>query len=371
MAIEPEKNQRVTQKDVARAAGVSHVTVSMALRGSHEISPATRKNVQAIAARLGYSPDPMLKALSSYRSSLRPAAYRSNLALLINHPVPQEFYQGSETGLYFKGARQRAEELGYRLEPIHLAEMGGARASVQRILAARGISALLVAPLHRHDDHIDLDWNLYSAVRFGYSMRDTPLHTVTNCQYRSSYSAVENLVRLGYQRIGFISQKSFNLRSAGNFLGGFLAASAMLEVMAAPVLGIDLSSKSPDCAASYKEDVLRWLKQHKPDAVLIPSGYLHSCLQQWGVRVPDDVALASLAVGEDERVVSGMNQNSRNVGRAAVDVLVSLLEKRETGIPQTPMHVLIDGVWMDGRTTHAPKKKRKRGGRNGAAELRK
>jgi LacI family repressor for deo operon, udp, cdd, tsx, nupC, and nupG len=53
--------------DVARATGVSTATVSRALRGLPNVSPATRDLVQAAASRLGYVPSPSASGLSGGR----------------------------------------------------------------------------------------------------------------------------------------------------------------------------------------------------------------------------------------------------------------------------------------------------------------
>ena len=47
---------RVTLRDVAKRCKLSRYAVSLALRGSGEISPATRERVQRVAAKLGYDP---------------------------------------------------------------------------------------------------------------------------------------------------------------------------------------------------------------------------------------------------------------------------------------------------------------------------
>jgi LacI family transcriptional regulator len=60
---EPTK-RRVTVKDVARVAGVSHGTVSKALNGrSSEVSEETRIRIAAIAAGLGYRPNAIARSL--------------------------------------------------------------------------------------------------------------------------------------------------------------------------------------------------------------------------------------------------------------------------------------------------------------------
>ena len=60
MPVEPQNRARVSLRDVARSVGVSHVTVSLALRGDPRVSAARRKEVEIAAKRLGYRPDPML-----------------------------------------------------------------------------------------------------------------------------------------------------------------------------------------------------------------------------------------------------------------------------------------------------------------------
>jgi LacI family transcriptional regulator len=59
---------RVTVKDVARVAGVSHSTVSKALNASPEISEETRNRIAGIAADLGYRPNAIARGLKNRRT---------------------------------------------------------------------------------------------------------------------------------------------------------------------------------------------------------------------------------------------------------------------------------------------------------------
>ena len=60
---------RVTLADVARAAGVSPITVSRALRGERAVDVELVARVQAAVSKLGYVPDPAARALASRHSS--------------------------------------------------------------------------------------------------------------------------------------------------------------------------------------------------------------------------------------------------------------------------------------------------------------
>ena len=65
----PRATGRITLADVARAAAVSPITVSRALRGERAVDPALVQRVQAAAAKLGYVPNPAARALASGQST--------------------------------------------------------------------------------------------------------------------------------------------------------------------------------------------------------------------------------------------------------------------------------------------------------------
>jgi LacI family transcriptional regulator len=65
--------QHITQRDLAKMAGVSHTTVSLALRQHPSISDETRARILKLAHKLSYRPDPMLAALNAYRVKRAPA----------------------------------------------------------------------------------------------------------------------------------------------------------------------------------------------------------------------------------------------------------------------------------------------------------
>lgn len=91
----------VTIKDVARAAGVSSMTVSRVLNDRPDVSPTTRKRVQEIIAELGYAPSSIARSLSQGRSSTL-GVVSSGL----------EFYGPSRT---LVGIEKQANDLGFSL----------------------------------------------------------------------------------------------------------------------------------------------------------------------------------------------------------------------------------------------------------------
>ena len=57
--------------DIARLAGVSQMTVSLALRDHPTLPPATRRRIKEIAEEIGYRPDPNIGRMLSYIRSRR------------------------------------------------------------------------------------------------------------------------------------------------------------------------------------------------------------------------------------------------------------------------------------------------------------
>ena len=80
-----------TIKDIAKEAGVSHSTVSRALRGSSLISEETTKLIQATASELGYLPSVAARSLKTNRSQAL-GVIVSN----IDDPYFSEILQGIE-----------------------------------------------------------------------------------------------------------------------------------------------------------------------------------------------------------------------------------------------------------------------------------
>jgi DNA-binding LacI/PurR family transcriptional regulator len=58
----------VTIKDVARASGVSSMTVSRVINESQKVRPETRRWVEKAIAELGYVPSRLARGLSSQRT---------------------------------------------------------------------------------------------------------------------------------------------------------------------------------------------------------------------------------------------------------------------------------------------------------------
>lgn len=93
-----------------------------------------------------------------------------------------------------------------------------------------------------------------------------------------------------------------------------------------------------------------WLKKTKPDAIFCDFTPLPQMLLEAGYRLPDDIGLASTTVLEPgkERIDAGLDQNSEEIGRVAVLVLLSQINDNAHGLPAITREIHVRGRWVDG-----------------------
>lgn len=331
---------RVTLRDLARRLGVSHTTVSRALRNDPEISKAMRERVHSTARQTGYKPDPMLSALAHYRRSRNTIPVAAELAWINHWPNPGKLRSFKEFNLYWKGAFEEADRCGFRLEEFVLKDTSLDR--LGKILHARNIRGVLLPP--RGDmapDYRQFDWEDFCIVRFGHSMQFPHAHLVSSDQLTDGLIAFENMWKLGYRRIGLVTSSKMHTRFSAGFLYSQLKWSPDLQI---PTLVFTQERSDED-----RQLLSAWLKKHKPDAILTDVGELRGLLQSINYNVPKKIGLAALSV-LDGNADAGIYQNSEEIGRVAVQLLISLINHNQVGIPKICREVLVEGRWVNGST---------------------
>lgn len=337
----PSSFTRVTMATVAAAAGVSLMTVSRALREDLHLPAKTRRRIQAIAEKLGYMPDPAVSQLMARLRASRTKAPEA-LAWINPRPLLPDWRDAFSMRDFFQGAAGRAAQLGYKLEIVSDDEGRANARRLTRILLARGIVGVLVAPLPGVPDTVSLDWSRFAAATYGYTVSEPLLHRACNHHLRIIRRALTEVVRRGYRRPGLMVSQTDNARVDEGWTAGFLAFQLHLPpAQRVPVLLYEKSRTAGTAA---------WLKKHRPDVILAHSMEDLETIGASGRRVPDEIGFVLLDLHRQNGPCAGMRQRHAVVGATAVDLVTAQIHRGERGTPTAPKLVLVEGDWVDGPT---------------------
>lgn len=333
---------RLSLRDLGKILGVSHVTVSLALRNNPRVSKELRDKIQQTAVELGYTPDPMLAALAQYRKGKSTAAITAAIAWINAWNPAEQLRSYKEFDAYWVGASQAAAKFGYRLEEFRLGD-GLTPERLHQILTARGINGILLPPQKPHPHWGDFPWQNYSVVRFGRSLKQPEAHVVSSDQVANTMLAFQKIRERGYQRIGFVTHEADIYRSGHLFEAGFLMAQRSVPVkQRLPVCAIGGGPRT-----GRLETVLAWHGKHKPDAIFTDVSDITEILKRAGIRVPEDLGLA-VTTTLDSAADSGIDQHPEEIGRVGFLMLNSLINDGARGIPGILRQNLVEGRWVDG-----------------------
>ncbi len=330
-------------RKIARVARVSATTVSLALRNHPRVSLKVRRKIHALAEAMGYRPNALVSALMSQVRTNRRVVAQEVVAFLTGGPTPDWWMQWGNIEQNFLGARARAEQLGFRLEPLWLGPLGRDAPATAKVLHARAIRGAVLGPLPVPHAPIELDWPRCAVTTLGYSFEQAPLHRAAHNHVSSTVLLYAELRKLGYARIGLALARSELLRVKNYWLAGLLTGRELHGgERVRPLVFADDAGPKP---------FLAWLDAQRPDIVVGVARDTFFWLQDAGWRVPHDIAYAHLSLADMRpHAIAGIEQKPFEIGAAAFDLLVSQLYHNEYGSPATPHCTLIEGRWVPGPT---------------------
>lgn len=331
------------QRDIARAMGISQVAVSLALRDDRSISAELRKRVRATARQMGYRPNPYVSTLMSHIRAGRKPKEQGIIALLIDVYREKDWHTHESYRVYYQGVLRRSAELGFQLERFFLTEPGMTAAQIDRILYARGIHGLILAPPYLGNRKLAMQWDRYACVGTGYAWSQQQFDRVAHDHDQNVVLAFEKLSSLGYARIGMSIPTFFARGRGARWLDGFLTCQHRLPK----------DRRIPLFVGSAEEKSLprfqSWHSRWKPDALLTLYGHESEWLDEMGLRIPRDIGLACV-IRPPGRSFAGINDQYDHIGAATVELVASKIAFNQYGIPAHPKLILIEGYWAAGKS---------------------
>ncbi len=326
----------VTLRDVARKAGVSPMSVSRALRGHAGVAEHTRKHILQCVEDLDYRAHPFVSALMRHVRGGRRLEYLSTIAHLVQSKAAlaaSPFYR-----TYDAAARQRAEELGYRLEVFGLDDLRMSIRRFERVLIARGIRGMLLGSLQPDAPlYSQLDWSKFAAITLGYARVRPALPRSVTDHFIGMQIALQQLRLRGYKRIGFYTDAVVDEWTNHRWSGAFLWEHRACKDSTAPHI-----AKNPG-EASFKT----WLRTYRPDAIV------SNCMRVWdwirAMRERTDIpGFVHLDYLPSMSGIAGIDQRPGAIAAAAVDAVTTQLERQELGPSEMPRSTMLEPVWKDG-----------------------
>ncbi|KAF0093467.1 MAG: Transcriptional regulator lacI family protein [Puniceicoccaceae bacterium 5H] len=329
-------------KDVAQRAGVHQTTVSLALRGHPSIPECTRERIRNIADQMGYRPDPSLRALHVYRRQIKGSTSEQTLAYITNLRNDQNLRDSHVHAQLAKSARERAEELGYKLETFWYGRDYQTSQSLDRVLKARGIRGVILGAFVVLRTDLDLDWNAYCGVKIDLLPIELCLDAILSNQMFAVRMAMRHLRESGLRRMGLAVAQHDELHNRNLFTAGYMIGQRHLDPDdRIPPLVFDTHEPG-----RIYEQIHDWAQRYRPDAIMSNWNSLDRIAWQYGRERGQPCRFVPLDANERTRRYGGIDQNHVEVARRAVDLVESQMSTFRHGIPKSPGMTLVDPIWI-------------------------
>ncbi len=312
----------VSIKDIARAAGVSHATVSRALRDDPRISEHTRLRIQRIAAAMGYSPSAIARGLATGRTDTI-----GMVVTTISDPFVAPIVQGAE---------KRAMEAGYSLILSQSGADPDREIAAVRLLRERRVDGVIVTASRVGELYTPLLSELKVPIVLINNQKGGEfLHSIYVDDLAGAKMAVEYLIELGHERIAYVACPERAL-SNDRRLSGYEAALRSHGIEPPEDFIVQIPGR--DDLERGREAIEKLLSmEERPTAVfcyndLTAIGALQA-LHLRGVGVPEEVSL----VGFDDIPMASMvcpslttvAQPKEEMGVKAMEILLALIGGEE------------------------------------------
>ncbi len=328
------QRERIGIQDVARAAGVSATTVSHALNRRGKVSAETRARVEAVADRLGYRPSRAARSLRTARTEtlgLVLPGFETGVAADLPTVALDHYMQLT------RSAALTAFDRGYRL-------LMAPQLASPREAAELGVDGAIVCDPVAGDRQLDF-----------FTEAGIPVVTYEQPPGRPDF------------RWHVHSDNEANIRVLLDHLAGAggEAIAMILPDLPSPTIDecqraylgwcerhrqeprLELVAGQPEAPVARQRAESLLASNDPPDAILdvVPPSSLQAC-RRLGLRVPEDVLIAAFIDTPDTRAaepaITAIDLNPVAIGKAAIELLVDLVEGRSPEGPiivPSPLHV--------------------------------
>lgn len=334
-------------RELSEALGLSQTTVSRALNGYPEVSPATRDRVMAAAQEHNYAPNPTARGLATGKSAT------------IGHVVPLATHQmiNPHFSDFIAGAGEIYEKRGYDML-ISITDSKNERATYEKLKRDGRVDGVIVHGPLANDPRIALLQELdIPFVVHGRTLdSDAGYHWVDVNNRRAFRQATQHLIELGHRRIALINgfeHMVFAIKRLEGYREALLAAN--IEPDSSIMESGDMTEPLGFLA------MRRFLRDANPPtavvcASMLPAMGVLRAVQECGLKPGKDISIIShddclsfLMSEFGEMSMTVMRSGIREAGQACATKLIDLIEGKTV-----PSHTLLEATFIKGTTSAAP-----------------
>jgi len=325
---------KVTIKDVATEANVSYATVSRVINNDNHVKPETRDRIQEAMQRLGYVANRQARSLAGGRTN--------SIGVLV-----------PDLGTGYIGEIIRGIDAELGLNDLDLILYTTHRTAIKEANyvanLAKGMvdGLLLVLPRSPTDFIGTLTQRNFPFVLIDHQGNGPDCPAVGAANWQGGFTATEYLIKLGHQRIGFITGW-MDLGCALGRLDGYRSALRTNHIPVKPELIYEGNFFQPDgfTGASTLLDL-----PEPPTAIFASNDVMAmgvmDAVRNKGLRIPDDVSV----IGFDDipqaslirPALTTIRQPLEKMGRVATQMLLELLSQapKKTGRIELPTELIV------------------------------
>lgn len=317
---------------IARLAGVSTATVSKILNGKDQaISEATRQRVLEIVEREKYVPNAIAKSLK--------IKHTKTIGLIIPDVMNLFF---SELA---KGVEDSADKVGYSLILCNTDNNPDKEKKYLQVLQAKMVDGIIITAVENKNDTNLMNCIAPVVLLDRDIQTEKPVGRIKIDNEKCIYDAVNHLYKKGCRNIGFISSKTVNTLSHER-LKGYKKALGENNI---PYNEDNVYLGEYSIDTGYM-GALKILEKGKIDGIccgndLIAIGAMRA-LKGKNISIPEDIKV----IGLDDIFIScymdppltTIKQPIYDMGHEAVNLLIDMIEKRETKLLRVLNHSLVE-----------------------------
>jgi LacI family transcriptional regulator len=305
-----------TMLDVAKRANVALSTVSYALNGTRPISEETRQRIFVAMEELGYRPHALARGLASGRSRvvgvLVPDLGTGYIGEIMRG-IDDELDLAHYDMMLYTTHRREAKESGY------VATLTQGMADGLLIVLPRNPATFMQTLRQRNFPYVLID----------HQGTNEQGHAVGATNWQGAYNAIEYLIKLGHQRIGFITG-SMDLGCARDRLAGYQAALRTDHLPVDPELVYEGDFHQPE---GYAGGNALLSLANPPTAIFVSNDVMAmgvmDAVRSRGLRIPDDISILGFDdIPQAQNVrpaLTTVRQPLEKMGRVATQMLLDLL----------------------------------------------